>query len=247
MDRILQLRKGRYLARTALGPADLAAAQALRGRSFGGPEGVDSDAFDARCTHILIEDTASATLVGCFRLLPLATGGDIGHSYSAQFYDLSALAQFQGPLLELGRFCMAPDRHDPDILRIAWGAITQWVDATGVRLLFGCSSFAGDDAERHRAAFGLLHSKHLAPPQWAPRSKAPEVFDFATAFDGKDRSDRGNAAALPPLLRTYLLMGGWVSDHAVYDRQLRTMHVFTGVEISAIPPARARLLRAVAA
>ena len=51
---------------------------------------------------------------------------------------------------------------------------------------------------------------------------------------------------MPPLLRTYLSMGGWVSDHAVVDRQMNTLHVFTGVEISAIPPARKRLLRAVA-
>ena len=53
-------------------------------------------------------------------------------------------------------------------------------------------------------------------------------------------------AELPPLLRTYLLMGGWVSDHAVVDDQLGTLHVFTGLEIAAIPPARQRLLRGVA-
>ncbi len=52
---------------------------------------------------------------------------------------------------------------------------------------------------------------------------------------------------LPPLLRTYLMMGGWVSDHAVVDHDLNTLHVFTGVEIASVPPARARLLRAVAA
>jgi putative hemolysin len=51
---------------------------------------------------------------------------------------------------------------------------------------------------------------------------------------------------LPPLLRTYLMMGGWVSDHAVVDSQMNTLHVFTGVEIARIPPARKRLLRAVA-
>ena len=39
-------------------------------------------------------------------------------------------------------------------------------------------------------------------------------------------------------------MGGWVSDHAVVDNDLGTLHVFTGVEISRIPAARARLLRA---
>jgi putative hemolysin len=49
---------------------------------------------------------------------------------------------------------------------------------------------------------------------------------------------------MPPLLRTYLMMGGWVSDHAVVDRQMNTLHVFTGLEIGAIPAARKRLLRA---
>ena len=50
----------------------------------------------------------------------------------------------------------------------------------------------------------------------------------------------------PPLLRSYLAMGGWVSDHAVIDRQMGTLHVFTGLEIAGIPPNRARLLRALA-
>jgi len=51
---------------------------------------------------------------------------------------------------------------------------------------------------------------------------------------------------IPPLLRSYLAMGGWVSDHAVIDRQMNTLHVFTGLEIAAIPPNRARLLRTLA-
>jgi hypothetical protein len=41
-------------------------------------------------------------------------------------------------------------------------------------------------------------------------------------------------------------MGGWVSDHAVVDADLDTLHVFTGLEIRAVPPGRARLLRALA-
>ncbi|MDP5347697.1 MAG: ornithine-acyl-ACP acyltransferase, partial [Paracoccaceae bacterium] len=52
---------------------------------------------------------------------------------------------------------------------------------------------------------------------------------------------------MPPLLRTYLMMGGWVSDHAVIDPQMNTLHVFTGLEIRAIPEARKKLLRAVMA
>jgi len=40
-------------------------------------------------------------------------------------------------------------------------------------------------------------------------------------------------------------MGGWVSDHAVIDPRMNTIHVFTGVEVRKIPEARKRLLRAV--
>jgi putative hemolysin len=47
---------------------------------------------------------------------------------------------------------------------------------------------------------------------------------------------------MPPLLRAYLLMGGWVSDHAVIDKKLNTIHVFTGLEVSKIPNAKKRFL-----
>jgi L-ornithine Nalpha-acyltransferase len=68
--------------------------------------------------------------------------------------------------------------------------------------------------------------------------------DFAAAAAEYD--PRLAAAQTPRLLRTYLMMGGWVSDHAVLDHDLDTLHVFTALDIAAIPPARARALRAVA-
>jgi putative hemolysin len=52
---------------------------------------------------------------------------------------------------------------------------------------------------------------------------------------------------MPPLLKTYLSMGGWVSNHAVVDYEMNTMHVFTGLEVKNIPAARKRLLRVIAA
>ena len=241
MDR-LHLQKGRYLVRIARGKADLARARDLRALCFGGQE---QDSFDATCTHVMIEDVATADLVGCFRLLPQA-GAQILHSYSAQFYDLTKLAGFDGPMLEMGRFCIHPDRSDPDILRMAWGFLTRWVDFHGVRLLFGCTSFAGDVARPHLDAFAQLLARHQAPDVWQPAPKVLDRFDFAAGLAGHRADPLRAQTSLPPLLRTYLLMGGWVSDHAVYDRDLHTMHVFTGVEIAAIPASRARLLRALA-
>ena len=242
------LAKGRYRARIAESADDIRAAQELRYRAFLGeaPGGIDRDQFDDLCTHFLVEDSHGGELVCCFRILPLKGGGDIGQSYSAQFYELSALQAFDGPMVEMGRFCIHPDWRDPDILRVAWGAMTGYVDDHGVEMLFGCSSFAGTDAEAYLDAFAMLKARHLAPRRWLPRVKAPQVFRFAARLRRKPDA-RKAMSLMPPLLRTYLMMGGWVSDHAVVDRQMNTLHVFTGLEIRAIPPARKRLLRAIAA
>lgn len=242
-----RLTKGRYAARLAESPAEIAVCQGLRALAFRGTEtGHDADSFDAACLHLMVHDTTDDTLVCCFRLLPLARGTEIARSYSAQFYELSALESFEKPMVEMGRFCIHPDRQDPDILRVAWGAMTGYVDAHDVGMLFGCSSFQGTDSAIYRDAFALLTAKHLAPTRWLPRVKAPRVFPFAAGLARVKPDLKRAMRVMPPLLRTYLAMGGWVSDHAVVDREMNTLHVFTGLEIGAIPPARARLLRATA-
>ncbi|WP_338548215.1 GNAT family N-acetyltransferase [Roseovarius phycicola] len=241
------LSKGHYRVRIAETQDDLKAAQTLRHIAFlgGQGDGLDQDEFDPICTHFLVENETTGTLVCCFRLLPLNGGDEIGRSYSAQFYELSALAEFDGPIVEMGRFCIHPDARDPDILRAAWAAMTRYVDENGIELLFGCSSFKGTDSDAYLDAFAMLKEKHLAPRRWLPRVKAPSVFNFAQKLRWFKPDAKQAMMAMPPLLRTYLVMGGWVSDHAVVDRQMNTLHVFTGLEINAIPPARKRLLRAV--
>ena len=240
------LTRGAHTARLAENPAEVAAAQALRHQSFRAARGLspdaghDSDHFDAACQHMLITETTTGRLVCCYRVMALAGGSAIDQSYAAQFYGLASLALFPGPLLELGRFCMHPDQHDPDILRLAWAALTRLVDDGGVKLLFGCSSFQGTDPLPHHAALSHLAARHLAPPQWSPGIKARETVDLRGLTHTPD------AGAMPPLLQTYLAMGAWVSDHAVIDREMDTLHVFTGLEIAAIPAARSRALRALA-
>jgi len=234
--------KGRYVARMAQGAADVAAAQRLRARGF--PGAPDADIFDDICRHVLVEDSKTGRLVCCYRFLPLTCGREIGRSYSAQFYDLSALGAFDGPMVEMGRFCLDPETRDPDAVRVAWGAMTRHVDGNGIEMLFGCSSFEGTRPQAYLDTFAMLRERHLAPRRWLPRVKAGSVYRFAQTLASAKPDMMEATRRMPPLLKTYLLMGGWVSDHAVVDRQLNTMHVFTGVEIQAIPEARKRLLRA---
>jgi len=204
---------------------------------------LDHDEFDPICKHVMVEKARTGTLVCCFRVLLLRNGSEISRSYSAKYYELSKLATYPDAMIEIGRFCIHPAHRNPSILWAAWGAITRIVDRQGAELLFGCSSFHGIDANAHQDAFALLKESHLAPKQWLPRVKAPSVFRFVRN-QGMKRPDMKLALRrMPPLLRSYLDMGGWVSDHAVIDNELNTLHVFTGVEINLMQPARARLLR----
>jgi L-ornithine Nalpha-acyltransferase len=245
---MVEFRRGRYRVRTAATSEDIGAALALRHRCFRGGDGdsaaLDRDAFDEHALHVLIEEVASRRLVGCYRLTLYRGGAAIAGSYSGRFYDLASLAGFEGNVAELGRFCIDPEVRDPNVLRLAWGALAAYVEANAVRLLFGCSSFRGTEAEAYLDAFALLKEHHLAPARWRPRVKAPRVFRFARHLSRRRPDRKAAMKAMPPLLKSYLALGGWVSDHAVVDRDLGTLHVFTGLEIAAVPAERARFLRA---
>lgn len=229
--------KGRYQARLAVTGDDVLACQRLRHRCFFGRDGVDADRFDADWSHMMIEDGAGGPLVSTFRMRRSAAV-DIGAGYAGQFYDLSGLSQTSGPHIEIGRFCTDPATPDPHILRVAWGALTGQVDACGATVLFGCTSLTGNDPAPYRQVIKTLHDRYQGPPALLPRVVASDVITFDDKTGGADQRP------MPPLLRTYLAMGGWVSDHAVVDRAMQTMHVLTVVEIAKVPAARAKALRA---
>ncbi|OWY01974.1 GNAT family N-acetyltransferase [Thioclava sp. NG1] len=235
----LSFAKGTYQVREAETPADREAALALRAAAFRNGAS-DADRFDPLCRHILICDDHGPAAAA--RLLLLGCGAVLPEGYCAQFYDLAPLAAWSGPILELGRFCTRPGLRDPDVLRLGWAAITRIAEETGAELLIGCSSFTGSDWRTHRSGLAHLAARALGPEALRPRPKASERVDYPAALAG----EVGDVSALPPLLRSYLGMGGWVSDHAVIDRDLDTCHVFTALEIAAIPEARRRSLRALA-
>ena len=229
--------RGIYTVRPAQGARDTAAAMALRQTCFrAGSSRPDTDRFDAASQHMLV--MAGDTLVASFRTQTFDDAGSLPTGYTAQFYDLTPLQTLPGPMIELGRFCLHPDHADPDILRLAWAALTGMVDQTKAQLLFGCSSFAGADAHSHVARLGYLAQRHLGPDTLRPGKRADETIDIGTL------PSPAQTPTLPPLLKTYLAMGGWVSDHAVLDRDLNTTHVFTALQIARVPPARAAALRA---
>ena len=236
------IHKGGMVARLAQGRAELDRPLAFRRRAFPHRHGREEDDQDALSAHVMVE--RDGAVLACFRVMLFGWGAGLAQGYAARFYDVGPLSGYARPIAEMGRFCVAPGGVPPDVLRLAWGAMTRIVDEGQAGLLVGCTSFRGAGWEAHREGLALLAAEFVGPADHLPGRKAAEVVGLDQAGPVGDR--RASLAALPPLLRTYLGMGGWVSDHAVVDRDLDTLHVFTCVEVDRVPPARASSLRAVA-
>ena len=237
------IRIGRYRARFASSEIDVSAAQSLRYKCFNLSNKVelDVDEFDIPCRHVLVENLESEKLICCYRIMIFDNGKEISNSYSSQFYDLKAIESFPDPMIEVGRFCVQPEINDPSVILTAWAALAQIVDQNQTQLLFGCSSFEGVEKEKYLDSFALLRDRYIAPDHWRPKIKAAQVFCYSK--DLIDKVDKKKALLnMPPLLKTYLSMGAWVSDHAVVDLKMKTLHLFTGMEISKIPKSRKQFL-----
>lgn len=234
----LALSLGNMRLRLAETAQDHAAVRILRGQRFlrGAGTKTDQDRFDPLSLHLMVEDAVSdAALLATTRLRLLSGQAAYTGSYTGQFYDLRPLARAFPQGLEIGRLCsLAALPSNADVLRVLLAGITRLALTGQAQLLFGCASFHGADVARHALALAWLGARHVGPEGLRPPQRSAQV----VRLDDLGPAQADGARGVPPLLRLYLGMGGWVSDHAVIDRELDTLHVLVAVPVAAIPPAR---------
>jgi putative hemolysin len=225
--------------RLAETPADIDAAQALRYRIFYERLGArplpemarrrrDVDRFDNHCDHLLVLDhnrgTGANTVVGTYRLIRRETAARLGAFYSANEFDIAPLIGQPGEILELGRSCVDPAYRQRSAMQLLWSGIAAYVSYYEIVLMFGCASLPGTDPEAVAVPLSYLHHYHLAPPLLRPRALAERFVDMCRLHPSAIDSARA-LTALPPLIKGYLRLGGFVGDGAVIDAQFNTTDV----------------------
>jgi putative hemolysin len=109
-------------------------------------------------------------------------------------------------------------------MQLLWGGISAYVSHYDIALMFGCASLPGTDPDTLAAPLSYLYHHHLAPP--AMRARAlPERFVDMRRLDPAALDPARMLAALPPLIKGYLRLGGFVGDGAVIDQQFNTTDV----------------------
>jgi len=215
--------------------AEIEAAQRLRYRVFMqemgavgecDASGLDVDRFDPAADHLIVIDHAAAgAVVGTYRLMRRNQAVRCGGFYTEREFDIAGILAMPGEILELGRSCIDPAYRNRSTIQLLWRGIAAHVFAHRVALMFGCASLPGCDAAAHEAALRYLHRHHLAPAAVRPSAIAAERVAVSPPVDELAGSARQVVAGLPPLMKGYLRLGGWIGDGAVIDRRFNTTDV----------------------
>lgn len=234
-----ELRGGNLGVRIATTAEEIDAVQALRYRVFYEDMGAvadaaataaqrDRDAFDAVADHLLVVDHAigpgAEGVVGTYRLIRAAAAARLGGFYSADEYDISTLVGFPGEVLELGRSCVHPEYRGRAAMQLLWRGIAAYVFLHRIDLMFGCASLPGTDPDAIAPELTYLYQNHLAPPALRPRALPHRYIDMRRT-DPSKLDSRKIMAQLPPLIKGYLRLGGFVGDGAVIDGQWNSIDV----------------------
>ena len=231
---------GNMEVRLAATPAEIDAAQSLRFRVFyteGGAQASaktaaasrDCDDFDAVCDHLLVIDQARGEapadcIVGTYRLMRREHAEKIGRFYTAAEYDISRILALPGAILELGRSCTDPAYRNRSTMQMLWQGIASYVFSHDITMMFGCASLSGIDPAALALELSYLHHYHRAPDDFCPRA-LPHLYAAMDLIPKDAVSMKQALNALPPLVKGYLRLGGFVGDGAVVDRQFNTTDV----------------------
>ena len=235
-DRLVDIRTNSLHLRLAETLDEVEAAQALRYRIF--YEGTaakateemaalkrDFDAFDDYCDHLLVFDRSRGdgpeAVIGTYRLMRREAAERCGRFYTEDEYDIANLLNFPGDILELGRSCIAEKFRTGPTMQLLWRGVVEYVLAHDVGLLFGCASLPGVEPDRLALQLSFLYHHHLAPPAlrtWA----LPERYVAMNRIPPEEFSAPRVMRELPPLLKGYLRVGGFIGEGAVVDYDFGT-------------------------
>jgi len=225
-----------YRLRLAENSRDVESAQRLRycvfnvemgeGLASAAETGMDVDRFDAVCDHLLVEEIATNTLVGTYRV-QMGDRALVGAGfYSAQEFDFTPFEPHRPQIIELGRACVHIQHRNLVVLGMLWKGIADYAKQHGGRYLIGCSSLTSQDPAVGASAYSELCRKHLAAPAWRTRP-LPE-------YDCPLEHLAAEHVKIPKLLRAYMSIGAKICGPPALDRSFKTIDFLTLVDLETL-------------
>jgi putative hemolysin len=201
--------------------------------------GRDRDPFDRICDHLLVLDHGSVNgpeIVGTYRLLRQEVAEKRKGFYSAGEFELAPLLARhpERVFLELGRSCVLKPYRTKRTVELLWHGIWSYVRQHNIDVMIGCASLEGTDPERLAPQLGLLRKAAATPEEWRVRALPGRGVPIDQLAGPTEVGDMAALRELPPLIKGYLRLGGYICEDAVIDRQFGTTDVFIVLPVERI-------------
>ena len=230
---------GHYRIKIAQTSEELRAAQRLRYKVFVEEMGakvtdnchllkLEYDDFDQDFEHLILIDKLNRNplenVVGVYRLLLSTSVNESRGFYSSSEYDLASLIKTNRKLLELGRSCIDIEHRGGVALHMMWSGLAQYVIENNVEVLFGVASFHGVDVDQISHALSYLHYNHLAPKELRPLAIDRNKIEM-NVLNRLDVEKIIALKQLPPLIKAYIRLGGFIGYGASIDKDFNSIDV----------------------
>lgn len=239
---------GPYLCRTAEDVEDLISCLKLRYTVFHSEllqrkateEGLDVDAMDVHCDHLMILEKGSGRLVGTYRI---ASTHYTSKFYSQGEFELEDLLAADGEKIELGRACIHKEHRNGMVMQLLWRGIAEYFKATRSRFLFGCTSIKTTDVDH--AVLLAAYAQHKGWVEERFRVRPTEEFRMpeflkryeAARLDFEDKELQQQVAdLLPALMLSYIRAGAKVVLEPALDKDFECLDFLTILDLEELSP-----------
>ncbi|MFG1477449.1 GNAT family N-acyltransferase [Xanthobacter sp. V4C-4] len=206
----------------------------------------DMDSFDAICDHLLVLDheagrvvlgRSKPKVVGTYRVLRQDVAARHGGFYTQGEFDVTPVIAAHPGLrfLELGRSCVLKPYRNKRTVELLWHGVWSYILRNRIDVMFGCASLEGTDPEAMALPLSFLHHNALAPEEWRARALPGRHVEM-NRMAKEAIAPKAALQSLPPLVKGYLRLGGFVGDGAVVDHQFGTTDVLIILPVSALSP-----------
>jgi putative hemolysin len=203
--------------------------------------GLDVDAFDPFCDHLLVRavsrsDDDDGLLVGTYRVLAPDAARRAGGLYIDTEFDLTPLSSLRSRAVELGRSCVHPSWRSGGVILALWSALCRYMHVHRLETMIGCASVGlKDGGHLAGALWGSLRTTYLVEPRWQvqPHIALPLASsgDIPPAPVGACRM-----TSTPALIKGYLRCGTRLLGPPALDTAFNTADLPMMLRLSDLTP-----------
>ena len=197
-----------------------------------GPAGLETDAMDEYCLHLIVRERATNRAVASTRILTHEAAIAAGRFYSAAEFDIDRILASPGRFLEIGRTCVDSAHRSGAAIATLWNGLADLIRADDYDHLIGCASIdLRDGLDRAHAICRDILARQPVPANQrvAPRHALPAPTNRLA-----------RAVRLPPLIKAYLRLGARVGGPPCYDPDFGVADVFMHLDVGRLSPRYAR-------